>query len=237
MNMKLHRQLLTAVLLIGWSSWSVYEGPRQEKSLLPPALNQASSLTEILSWLDANAFPNARVGVKITGTSGASKSFGLQRKPVPGGERIFSEGFHLKSVDGCQVTLSNDKVNIIDSANPSRGAFHRFISQENGMRELAPQLALVFLPLSKMSDKRGKGPYLQTDDQAKAKLLGSWRTSFEKGGFFTQPIFDVELTAAEEPHAKEVGSFDYVTFAFDNKQLAEQFNAALRRAITMCSGK
>lgn len=237
MNMKLHRRLLTVALLISWSSWSVYEGPRQEQSLLPPALNQTSSLTEILSWLDEHAFPNARVGVRVTGTSGASKSFGLQRKPVPGGERIFSEGFHLKSVDGCHVTLSNDKVKIIDSANPSRGSFHRFIPQENGARELAPQLALVFLPLSKMSGKKNKGPYLQTEDQAKAKLLGSWRTSFEKGGFFSQPIFDVELTAAEEPHAKEVGSFDYVTFTFDNQELAEQFNAALRRAITICTSK
>lgn len=235
--MKLLGRSLTAALLIIWSSLSVYEVPRQEKSLLPSALNQSSSLAEILSWLDENAFPHARVGVRVTGATGPPRSFGLPRQSVPGGERIFSEGFHIKFVNDCHLTLTNEQVKIIDWRNPSRGEFHRFILQKNGTRELTPQIALVFLPLSKMSDKRSKGLLFHTEDQEKAKLLGSWRTSFNKGGFFSQPIFDVELTAAEEPHTKELGSFDYVTFSFDSKDLAEQFNEAFRRAITICTSK
>lgn len=211
--------------------------PAQEKTLLPPALNQSSSLAEILSWLDKNAFPKARVGVRIAGSPGAPRSFGVPRKAVPGGERIFSEGFHIKEVNDCQVILSNEQVKIIDWSNPSRGDFHRFIPQKNGVRELTPQLTLVFLPLSKMSDTRGKGPYLHTDDPEKAKLLGSWSTSFEQRGFFSKVIFDVELTAAEEPHTKEIGRFEHVTFTFDSKELAEQFNAAFRQAIKICTSK
>lgn len=235
--MKLLRRLLVAVLLIAGSSLSGYQVLAQEKTLLPPALNQSSSLAEILSWLDKNAFPKARVGVRVAGATGPRRSFGLPRQSVAGGERIFSEGFHIKETNDCHVTLSNELVRIIDWRNPSSGTFHRFIPQKNGVRELTPQLALVFLPLSKMSDKRGKAPFLHAEDPEKAKLLGSWRTSFEQRGFFSKVIFDVKLIAAEEPHPQELGSFDHVTFTFDSKELAEQFNAAFRQAIKICTSK
>jgi hypothetical protein len=103
--------------------------------------------------------------------------------------------------------------------------------------ELTAQLAVLFLPLDRMSDTRGKDPYLHTQSPEKAKLLGTWRTSFEQRGFFTKVIFDVELTAAEQPPSKELGRFDYLTFTFDSKELAEQFNAAFRRAFKICSEK
>jgi hypothetical protein len=209
----------------------------QKDAGLPPKLNSDSSLADILNWLNQNAFPYARVGLRKQGGSAPRGSFGLPRQSVPGGERIFSEGFQIKWINGCHVTLSNEHATIIDARNPSSGSFHRFISQNNKNRELTPQLALLYLPLNRMSDTRGKGPYLQTNDQQKAKLLGPWRTSFDQKGFFRRSIFELELTAAEQPQTKELGSFGYLTFNFDSKDLAEQFNAAFRSAIRICNAK
>jgi hypothetical protein len=235
--MRILKLLLAALLVIASTSFSNHEARGQEKTLLPPALNQSSSLAEILDWLDKNAFPHARVGLRKKGGTGPKRSFGLPRESVPAGERIFSEGFHVKSVEDCHVTLSNDRVEIIDASNPSSSDFYRFVTQKDGKRELTPQVALLFLPLDRMSDTRGKGPYLHTNNPEKAKRLGTWRTSFEQKGFFTKVIFEMELTAAEQPPAKELGRFDYLTFTFDSKEIAEQFNAAFRQAIKTCSNK
>jgi len=222
--------LLLLILMVAGSNV-----PAQQDTRLPPQLNSHSSLSQILAWLNQNAFPYARVGLRTEGGSGPRRSFGLPRRSVAGGERVFSEGFQIKWINGCHVTLSNEHATIIDARSPSSGSFHRFILQKNGNRELTPQLALLFLPLNRMSDKRGKGPYLQTEDQEKAKLLGPWRTSFDQKGFFRRSIFELELTAAEQPQTKELGSFDYLTFNFDSKDLAEQFNAAFRSAIRICN--
>ena len=224
--------LLMMILIVPGSKVSA-----QKDARLPPTLNSNSSLAEILRWLDQNAFPYARVGLRSTGGLGPPRHYGLPRASAPGGERIFSDGFHVKWINGCHVTLSNEHVTIIDARNPSSGSFHRFIPQNNGNRELTPQLALLFLPLNRMSDKRGKGPYLHTKDQNNAKLAGTWRTSFDQKGFFRRSIFDMELTAAEQPQTKELGHFGYLTFTFDSKELAEQFNAAFRSAISICNSK
>ena len=223
--------LLLLILMVAGSNVAA-----QQPAGLPPKLNSNSSLAEIIDWLNQNAFPSARVGLRSTGGYSPPSRWGLPRKSVFSGERIFSEGFHLKSIDSCHVTLSNEHATLIDVRNSS-GTFYRFIPQKHGNRELTPQLALLYLPLNKMSDKRGKGPYLQRKDQDKAKLLGSWRTSFDQKGFFRRSIFELELTAAEEPQTKELGRFDYVTFNFDSKELAEQFNAAFRSAIRICNAK
>lgn len=203
---------------------------------LPPKLNSNSSLAEIIDWLNQNAFPYARVGLRSTGGYSPPSRWGLPRRSVQSGERIFSEGFHLKWINGCHVTLSNEHVTMIDAHNSS-GTFYRFIPQKHGNRELTPQLALLYLPLDRISVNRGKGPYLQTKDQEKTKLRGPWRTSFDQNGFFRHSIFDLELTSAEQPQTKELGHFDYLTFNFDSKDLAEQFDAAFRSAIRICNAK
>jgi hypothetical protein len=231
-------ELLPAVLLVVVSSsFSSVDVRGQEKSLLPPELNQNSSLTEILGWLDKNAFPYAQVGLREKGGRTQSVVPFKSDNPIPAQERIFSEGFHLKFVNGCQVTLSNEHVTIIDARNRSSGSFYRFITQKNGERELTPQLAMVFLPLDRMSDKRGKGPHLFKKDHEYAKSVGTWQTSYEQRGFFNKSIFDVELTAAEQSQTKELAHFDYLTFTFETREFAQQFDSAFRQAIKICANK
>jgi hypothetical protein len=229
--MKTRSLLLLILLTVPGSKVSA----QQDAS--PRKLKSDASLAEILNWLDQNAFPYARVGLKKTGGSGPPGRWGLPRHSVPGGERIFSEGFHVKSIDGCHVILSNEHVTIIDARNRSSGSFYRFTPQKNRNPELTPHVALLFLSLNRMSNKKGKGPHLYTDDQETAKLLGPWRTSFDEKGFFRHSIFEMELTAAEQPQTKELGRFDHLTFTFESKDLAEQFNTAIRSAISICNTK
>jgi hypothetical protein len=232
--MRFLRPTLFAILLIVSSSLSSLKALAQQESLLPPDLNQNSSLTEILGWLDENAFPYAQLGLREKGSHTQSVVPFKSGNPIPAQERIFSEGFHVKFVNGCHVTLSNEHVAIIDARNPSSGTFHRFINQKNGERELTPQLAMVFLPLNRMSSKRGKAPHLLDKDHGYAKSVGWWRTSYEQKGFFNKSIFDVELTAAQQPQTKELAHFEYLTFTFATRELAQQFDAAFRRAINLC---
>ncbi|HYK21473.1 MAG TPA: hypothetical protein VEV42_12110 [Pyrinomonadaceae bacterium] len=233
------KKLALSSLLLLISTASIYipglKVSAQKGTELPAKLNSDSSLAEILDWLNQNAFPYARVGVRESAGSGPRRHFGLPTESVSGGERIFSEGFHLKFVNGCHVTLSNEDVTIIDARNRSSGSFYKFITQKNGERQLTPQVAMVFLPLNRMSEKRGKGPHLLNNDHQYAKSVGTWRTSYEQRGFFKKSIFDVELTPAEQSQTKELGHFEYLTFTFETRDLAEQFNAAFRRAIKICN--
>lgn len=57
--------LLMMILIVPGSKVSV-----QKDARLPPTLNSNSSLAEILRWLDQNAFPYARVGLRSTGGLG-----------------------------------------------------------------------------------------------------------------------------------------------------------------------
>ena len=169
--------------------------------------------------------------------SGPKPKFGLPRAFEPGGERVFSEGFHVKVLNGCQVELSNEQVTIVDARNPDSGSFYKFITQKNGQRELTPQLAVVYLSLNRMSDKRGKRPHLLNNDRKNGKSAGWWQTKYEQHGFFNKLIFDAELTSAEQPQTKELGHFEYLTFNFESRELAEQFNTAFRRATKICEKK
>src|ERR1044072_1422689 len=119
--MRFLRPTLFAVLLIVSNRLSSLQALAQQESLLPPDLNQNSSLTEILSWLDENAFPYAQLGLRAKGSHTQSVVPFKSGNPIPEQERIFSEGFHVKFVNGCHVTLSNEKVAIIDPRKPAAG--------------------------------------------------------------------------------------------------------------------
>ena len=224
-----------AALLIALTGVLSLDVPGQEKSLLPPALNESSSLADTLDWLNKNAFPHARVGLKFKSQKGPKSRFGVPQVYHAGGERIFSEGFHVTLVNGCQVLLTNEQVTIVDAHNPDSGSFYRFITKKNGQRELTPQLATVFLSLDRMSDKRGKSPHLLSNDRKNGKSAGWWQANYEQHGFFNKLIFDAELTPAEPPQTKELGHFDYLTFTFESRELAQQFDAAFRHAIKLCN--
>jgi hypothetical protein len=53
----------------------------------------------------------------------------------------------------------------------------------------------------------------------------------------TPKLVEMELTAAEQPQTKEPGRFHFLPFAFQSKELAEEFNTIFRRAITICGSK
>jgi hypothetical protein len=224
-----------AALLIALTGVLSLDVPGQEKHLLPPGLNESSSVAEIIDWLNKNAFPHARVGLKARSLKGPKSRFGLPQTYYAGGERIFSEGFHVTLVNGCQVLLTNEQVTIVDVHNPDSGSFYRFITKKKGQRELTPQLATVFVSLDRMSDKRGKSPHLLSKDRKNGKSGGWWQANYEQHGWFNKRVFDAELTPAEPSQEKELGHFDYLNFTFESRELAEQFDTAFRRAIKICS--
>lgn len=222
------------IALIGVLSLDV---PAQDKTLRPPALNENSSLAEIIDWLNKNAFPHARIGLKKRSHKGPKSRFGVPQSYELGSERFFSEGFHVKAVDGCQVELSNEHVTIVDARNPDSGPFYKFTTQRKGNQKLTPQLAVVYVSLNRMSDRRGKKPHLLSNDRKNGKSAGWWQANYEQHGFFNKLIFDAELTSVEGPQTKELGHFDFLSFTFESRELAEQFNTAFRRAIKICTNK
>jgi hypothetical protein len=108
---------------------------------------------------------------------------------------------------------------------------------ERREKKLTPQSALLFLPLDKMRYGGGKGPYQHTRNAEKAKLLGTWRTKFKEKGFFKRSVFQMELTAVEDPGLKGKMKAGTLTFTFDDQDESERFNSALRRAIRLCARK
>jgi hypothetical protein len=206
----------------------------QEK-VLPRELNQTSSLSEILGWLDKTSFANASVGLKtIVSDAGLDPADRLTAKLSE--SAFFSPGFRLIKVDGCNLTLRNDNVKVLSfltsSYNPDEVA--SLPGYRNGKRQSA---ALLFIPLDKMSDRKGKGPYRHTKDPEKVKLLGVWRTEFKKKGFFSREIFRIDMIPSEQGATKESMEAQILTFTFEKKEMSEQFNAAFRQAIKLCTAK
>ncbi len=227
------KRCLVSFLAIWLMSLSIPSAFGQE-NVLPPGLNQTSSLSEILAWLDKNSLPQARIGLNLSSTSDsiASEGRGIYESGV------FSQGFKLIKADGCYLTLRNEDIKILSfRTNASRydiQSLERFRSKGAGV---TPYPAELYIRLNRMKAERGKGPRLHTKDPAKAKLLGSWRTEFKERGGRPQDVLLIVVLDSPPEAARDDMYGDTITFTFDNKQTSEQFNAAFRQAIKLCTSK
>lgn len=243
--MKTFKSVSCALFLLMLTSVSASETVAQKRGL-PPELNQNSSLQEILDYLDKTIFAHARIGLKYSGPekyanfSDPVESMTVRNSKLSE-EMVLSQGFRLASVEGCKFTLKNDAVEIANwstySYNLNLMSFAKFINKgEKGEPPLKPQSALVFIPLDKMSYRKGKGPYRLTDRE-EAKWVGTWRTKFQYKGFFIRRIFGMEIYAAAPEQVSERTEAETITFTFDDKEMSEKFNAAFRQAIRICTAK
>lgn len=243
-------KLLVNVLLATVLSLSVNTLVLAQKAVLPENLTEQSSLEEVLNWLDKTSFQEARIGLE----SNVSE-------PEPGEIpttatryyewAFFSKGFKLAKINGCNIVLRNDDVDLIrfetKYPNPAEGSLDDFRKNKTNRSQFTGDF---FIPLQEL--KANKAPYQYTKKAEKAALLGTWRTEFKlKSDFVLFPRFPSrdEIKEAmkngmriETKSAKQNGEIDKMygdelTFTFDDKQMSENFYAAFSRSITLCKGK
>jgi hypothetical protein len=209
----------------------------QNKKQLPAELGKSSTPAEIIDWLDRTSFADARVGLNNSGSPGVDEP-GYSDGGTVGERFVFSQGFRLANLDGCTLTLRNDDVKLLvyaDKALFTIGGDDRHIFDEVG-KTSTRYVAELYLPLHKISDHRGKGPYLHTRNRKQAALLGLWRTVFKPKGMFRQGHrdFAISVFPAGQREKKEYMDGESLTFTFDSKETSEKFNTAFRRAIKLC---
>ena len=219
--------VLFVILIIGFSDLNTFA---QDLARWPHELNSNSSIPELMAWLDQRAFANARVGFNQHGGK-TQYSYGVViSHGSPSAKATFSNGFKLANLEGCHLTLKNSAVRVIDfSGRRHNGDVKTLL--ENRQGETSGQ---VLMWLERVSYDKGKGPYHYTSDHAKAKFLGEWRTKFTYRGFFERDLFSMSFSEPEHGTMREVMTSEDITFTFDDRVTAEQFNTVFRRAIERC---
>jgi hypothetical protein len=229
--MKMLKRSFCSFLLL--TSISLNSVAFAQESVLPPELNQTSSLSEILAWLDKNSFPQARIGLNLSRTSDSISCEGCGVYD----SAVFSQGFKLIKADGCSLTLRNEDIKILSFSTTARSSYDD-ISLERFRRKgvgRTPYPAELYIRLNRMKPERGKRPQLHTKDPAKAKLLGSWRTEFkEKGG---RDVLLIVILDSPPGGGRDDMYGGSINFTFDSQEMSEQFNAAFRQAIKLCTTK
>lgn len=183
--------------------------PAQKKQP-PPPLNRNSSVFDNVDSLAKAGLGNARVGLSHGG--------------LKGDKYVFAPGFKFIDFKDCTLTLGNEGATFIA---PSRSSsIPRFDVQMK-----------IFL--NDLSPTKGKVEHLLFRDPKKAQLLGSWRTKFIHKGLFSLLTNAIELSFSRPGEQTNPGPWfdDNVAFAFDSKEMSESFDAAFRRAITLCNQK
>lgn len=197
---------------------SSFRAPAQNKPPLPGDLNQNSSVSEILKWLDQTTFRNARIVLKDS-----SDAFTYRPPWDDSGPAIhtfiFTQGFRVTNIDGCNVMLRNDDAKTV----------YKSKVQDSTHRSIAD----VWLQLNRMSPNKGKRTHRYTKDPEKVRLLGAWRTEFKYRGWFVRTMFGLSLYSPESKEPERWEGMD-LAFTFDTKEMSEKFDAAFRRAIRLC---
>jgi hypothetical protein len=201
----------------------------QNRSQWPSELDQRSSVLEILSWLDKTSLPHARVGVRTSSVPGTDpESIGYhtatRQDARPPDSLFYSQGFKLVKVDGCTLTLRNEDT--------------KLIAHSTLIRDTTPEQhysAELYVPLYRLSSKKGRAPYRHTNHPEKSRLLGTWRTTFKNNRSREDVVLALALPGRTEKLA--VWEAETLTFTFDTKEMSETFDAAFRQAISLCRRK
>ena len=193
----------------------------QKTPLLPGGLNQDSSVSEILTWLDQTTFRNARVVLKDSMDAFTYRPPWEDSGPAEH-TFIFTQGFRVTNIDGCNLMLRNDDAKTVTKSKVDDSP-HRLVAD-------------VWVQLDRMSPNKGRHTHRYTKDPEKVRLLGAWRTEFRFKGWFARTMVGLTLTSAEwkEPQRWEGMN---LAFTFDTKEMSENFDAAFRQAIKLCKSK
>jgi hypothetical protein len=188
---------------------------------LPGDLTQKSSVSEIVKWLDQTTFRNARLVLKD------SWDTFTYLPPWDHSERakhtfIFTQGFRVTNIDGCNILLRNDDVRMVTK-----------LKVENSTYPLAAE---VWVQLNRMSPTKGRHTHRYTKDPNKVSLLGAWRTEFKHKGWFSRTMVGLTLYSAEWKEPKRWEGMD-LAFTFDTEEMGKKFDAAFRQAIKLCTSK
>jgi hypothetical protein len=196
----------------------------QDRNRWPPDLNQHSSVVEIVSWLDKTSFPQARVGIRTNSLPAVeSLSPVLSQDQRPPESRFYSQGFRLVAADGCSLTLRNDDARLIA---------HSDLVPINLQEHYSADL---YVPLSRLSDRKGRAPNRHTNKPEKSQLLGTWRTEFKSNRSREDVVLKLSpKSGTEKPVIWEA---ETLTFTFDSKGMSQNFDAAFRQAIRLCKRK
>ncbi len=236
--MKTFQLALHTLFLVAWISPLSLKTLAQDQKPLPPELSQSSSLSEIIEWLDKVSFPQARVGVNRSGDSAVYDIHGYQQESGTLAERfVFSPGFRLANLVGCNLTLKNDNVKLLRYADNALFAIggrgiHRFSDVGKAQTSYVAELSV---PLDRMSDRKGKATYRHTSDPKQAGLLGMWRTTFETKK--NRRHVGISVFPVGQTEKREYTNGEMLTFTFDSKDVSDKFNGAFRRAIKLCGEK
>lgn len=212
------KRLLYSSLVLSALALASFGTSAQPKHSLPGKLNENSSVSEILTWLDHTTFRNVRIVLKDS-----SDAFTYRPPWDDSGPAkhtfIFTQGFRVTNIDGCNLMLRNDDARTVYKSKVDEPK-HRLVAD-------------LWLQLNRMSPNKGKRAHRYTKDAEKARLLGAWRTEFKYRGWFARTMFGLTLHSPEWKEPERWEGSD-VAFSFDTKELSEEFDAAFRRAIRLC---
>jgi hypothetical protein len=233
-------QLLVKTFLVITLSLCIDSSLFAQKNRLPSGLTENSSLEEVLGWLDKMALAQARVGLNAEVAGSGS----VDAPTI--GERysewaVFSQGFRLAKIDGCKITLRNNELKLISFSTLSPSPEGSLSYFRKAAHNQSPLVGELFIPLRKLKAK--KAPYQHTNKAERARLLGTWRIEFKLKSVFS--FFPKLKSQADNlPWINIIGAGhgglddsmggNTVTFAFDDKQMSEDFYAAFSRAINLC---
>ena len=212
------RRLFYALVIVSGILNSSFEALGQKKPALPGNLKQDSTVKEIITWLDQTTFRNARVILKD------SWDDSTYRPPWDDSEAakqtfIFTPGFRVTNIDGCNLMLRHDDAKTVRGSKINEFTNH--------------VVADVWVQLDRMSPNKGKHTHRYTTNPEKARLAGAWRTDFSYTGWSSRTIVGLTLSSREWKEPQRWNGLN-LAFAFDTKEMGENFDAAFRQAIRLC---
>lgn len=211
---------LCALLLFSLMGFANFRAVAQQRRPLPAELNENSSLSEIVQWLDRTSFGNARIGLKDTWDDVTYRPPWDHSEPAKH-TFVFAPGFKLTNLEGCTIALKNDDPKTISKSMKLGEWKNRQVAQLN-------------LELHRMSPTKGRSTYRYTKDPEKSRMLGAWRTEFKHKGWSYKSFLGVYLYSADSKKLEERWIGHNLAFTFDSKEMSEQFDAAFRQAIRLC---
>ena len=210
------------LLLLSLIALANFQTSAQVKRNLPEGLNENSSLSEIVQWLDRSSFGNARIVLNDTWDDLTYRSPLVDDEPAKN-SFVFAQGFKVTNLEGCTIALGNNDPKTV------------LKSMELESRDR--QVAQLNLEPHRMSPSKGRSTYRFTKDPEKSRVLGPWRTEFKHKGWSYKSFLGLYLYSADtrKLEARWIGY--NLAFTFDNKEMSENFDAAFRQAIRLCRSK
>lgn len=224
---------------------ALHIGALAQRPALPDGLSQYSSVEELINWLDANGLANARIGVETEVSDDQFDPTQLFDTALSE-EATFSQGFRLKSLVGCKLTLRNEDLQLLEllsgSYNPEKV---RLRDVGGGTDVSKTYFGELVIPLSDISLKKSRKPFRHTRKTEKARLFGTWRALFRvknisvfemvRGKFSERENVLIGVRSHQDDQFYNSLWGETLRFTFDEKDTAIAFYQVFRRAIEICS--